>query len=183
MVATFKDDQLDQWVRQLWGTILPPTSEERLAEVRRLNNDLRAAQGDSIRGKALFASKCAVCHKLGGEGLTIGPDLTQANRADTQYLLLSLIDPGNLIRKEYLTHVVETKKGLTLSGIIVAQGAEGVTLVNAKNERLTIAAAEIATLAESPVSLMPENLLKDLSPSQLRDLFAYVQAPHAVGGK
>ncbi|MCY2938572.1 MAG: c-type cytochrome [Planctomycetota bacterium] len=183
VVATFKDDQLDQWVRQLWGTILPPTSEERLAEVRRLNNDLRAAQGDSIRGKALFASKCAVCHKLGGEGLTIGPDLTQANRADTQYLLLSLIDPGNLIRKEYLTHVVETKKGLTLSGIIVAQGAEGVTLVNAKNERLTIAAAEIATLAESPVSLMPENLLKDLSPSQLRDLFAYVQAPHAVGGK
>lgn len=183
VVATYQDDQLNRQVRAIWGKIQQPTGEERLAEIRRLNNDLRAGKGDITQGKLLFAAKCGTCHKLGGEGGTIGPDLTQANRSDTQFLLASLVDPSNVIRKEYLTHLVETKRGVTHSGIIVSQGAEGLTLVNAKDERNTIPANEIESLSESPVSLMPESLLKDLTPSQLRDLFAYVQFKHEPGAK
>jgi len=183
VVATYRDEQLSGQVRAIWGKIQPPTSEERLAEIRRLNNDLRAGKGDATRGKPLFATKCGTCHKLGGEGGAIGPDLTQANRSDSQFLLASLVDPSNVVRKEYLTHLVETKRGVTHSGIIVSQGAEGVTLVNAKNERATIPTTEIESLTESPVSLMPEGLLKELTPSQLRDLFAYLQDKHEPGAK
>ncbi len=31
-------------------------------------------------------------------------------------------------------------------------------------------------MRESPVSLMPENILKELKPQELRDLFSYLQA-------
>ena len=86
---------------QALGAHPGPTSEERLAEVRRLNNDLRAAPGDAGQGRLLFREKCAVCHRLGGEGAAIGPDLTFANRQDRDFLLTSLVDPAGAVRKEY----------------------------------------------------------------------------------
>ena len=50
-----------------------------------------------------------------------------------------------------------------------------VTLVNAKNERTAVARDRIESMEESPVSLMPENLLKELKSQELRDLFSYLQ--------
>lgn len=41
----------------------------------------------------------------------------------------------------------------------------------------TIPRADIEALETSAVSLMPENLLKPLSPQELRDLFSYLESP------
>ena len=38
-------------------------------------------------GPRLFRERCATCHRLFGEGETIGPDLTYANRQDRDFLL------------------------------------------------------------------------------------------------
>ena len=43
-------------------------------------------------------------------------------------------------------------------------------------ESLTLARNKIDSIQESPVSLMPENLLKDLRPAEVRDLFGYLQS-------
>lgn len=63
-------------VTKHWGKLQGSTREEKLAEVRRLNNDLRAGQGDTLVGRAVFKKHCAVCHQLFGQGKKIGPDLT-----------------------------------------------------------------------------------------------------------
>src|SRR5207245_7348349 len=73
-VALHGDPRLDALVRTLWGRIEPGTPEEKLAEIRRLNNDLRAGPGDRTRGKDLFDKHCATCHKLFGAGGELGPD-------------------------------------------------------------------------------------------------------------
>ena len=62
-----------------------------------------------------------------------------------------------------------------LTGLPVTRDAAGVTLVNARNERTLIAASEIDELQDSPVSIMPADLYRQLSPQELRDLFAYLQ--------
>jgi cytochrome c1 len=49
-------------------------------------------------------------------------------------------------------------------------------LVNAKNEKTTILGSEIDELQESRLSLMPEDLYKQLKPQELRDLFAYLES-------
>jgi putative membrane-bound dehydrogenase-like protein len=99
--AALQAPDLAAMVRKHWGATRVATREERLAEVRRLNNDLRAAPGDPARGRRLFRERCANCHRLRGEGETIGPDLTYANRRDRDFLLVSLVDPGGVVRKEY----------------------------------------------------------------------------------
>lgn len=176
VVALHKDRALDNLVHKHWGNIQAGTPEEKLAEVRRLNNDLRAGTGRVAEGRVLFRKHCATCHKLFGEGESVGPDLTYANRKDRDYLLLSLVDPSAVIRKEYLAYNVQTTDGCFFSGLIVEQTPNAVTLLDGKNQRIKIARNKIESMQESPLSLMPENLLKQLTPQELRDLFSYLQS-------
>lgn len=173
-VALFEDTELDTLVTKHWGKLGLATREEKLAEVRRLNNDLRAAGGNIEAGKAIYKKHCAACHQIFGEGTKLGPDLTTANRKDRDYLLISLVDPSVVIRKEFLTHIVQTRDGRVLSGLVIERTDAGLTIANAKNERVTIAMADIEELRESPVSLMPDDLYRQLKPQELRDLFAYL---------
>jgi putative membrane-bound dehydrogenase-like protein len=173
-VALFEDEALDGLVTKHWGKLGAATREEKLAEVRRLNNDLRAAGGNLAAGQAIYKKHCATCHQIFGEGTKLGPDLTTANRKDRDYLLISLVDPSVVIRKEYLTHIVETRDGRVFNGLIVERTDSGLSIANAKNERVTIATGDIEELRESPVSLMPDDLYRQLKPQELRDLFAYL---------
>jgi putative heme-binding domain-containing protein len=176
-VALHGDVELDALVRKHWGRIEAGTPEEKLAEMRRLNNDLRAASGDRARGKELFGKHCATCHKLFGAGGEVGPDLTGTARGDTPALLASIVDPGALVRTPYLQYAVATFGGRVVTGLLVAQDGAGVTLLDAQNQRTTLTRATIEELRELPTSIMPENLLKLLSPQEVRDLFAYLQGP------
>ncbi len=173
-VALFEDRDLDALVTKHWGKLGAATREEKLAEVRRLNNDLHAAGGNTVAGQAAFKKLCATCHQFRGEGTKLGPNLTTANRKDRDYLLISLIDPSVVIRKEFLSHIVQMRDGRVLNGLIVERSDAGLTLANAKNERVTLAVADIEELRESPVSLMPDDQYKQLKPQELRDLFAYL---------
>jgi putative membrane-bound dehydrogenase-like protein len=171
-----RDPPLAALVRKHWGVTRGRTHEERLAEV---NHDLRAGAGDSARGRQLFRDRCALCHRLDGEGETIGPDLTFANRGDRDFLLVSLVDPAGVVRKEYQAYQLATRDGRVLNGLIVDQSPAAVTLRDAKGERTRVARSEIEDLQQVDTSLMPESLYKEFSPGQLRDLFRFLETAPA----
>src|SRR5262249_34818520 len=155
------------------GSVKAGTPEEKLAEMRRVSNDLRAGPGDRTRGKALFAKHCATCHKLFGEGGDVGPDLTGVARGDTTALRANIVDPGAVIRGPFLQYAAVTRGGRVLAGVLAAQDNASVTLVDAQGKRTSISRIEIEELREVPTSIMPEDLLKPLDPQQVRDLFRY----------
>ena len=142
LVALHNDSTLDALVKKHWGSIQGGTPEERLAEMRRINNDLRAGHGDAAAGKTLFTKHCGTCHRLFGEGNQVGPELTHANRKNTDELLATIVSPSAVIRKEYLSFLVQTSDGRVLTGLLVEQTPGSVTLLDAKNERTTIAARQ-----------------------------------------
>jgi putative heme-binding domain-containing protein len=174
-VALHGDARLDALVRRRWGRIEAGTAEEKLAEMRRLSNDLRAGRGDRVRGRELFREHCATCHKLFGEGGEIGPDLSATARNDTPALLANIVDPGAVVRTPYLRYAAATTGGRVVSGLLVAQDGAGITLADARNERTTLPRDTVEELRTLPGSIMPENLLKALGPQEVRDLFAYIQ--------
>ncbi|HEX5472194.1 MAG TPA: PVC-type heme-binding CxxCH protein [Lacipirellulaceae bacterium] len=175
-LALHKNDQIDNLVRKYWGNIGPGSSEEKLATMRRFNNDLRAGTGDSVKGKVLFMKTCGVCHTLFGEGAKIGPNLTFANRGDRDALLANIVDPSAVIRREFMNYIVTTTSGRVLTGLIAEQDAASITILDAENHRTKLPRSEVDELREAGVSLMPERLLEKFTPQERRDLFAYLQS-------
>jgi putative membrane-bound dehydrogenase-like protein len=176
-LSLHKNEQIDGLVHKHWGNIGPGSSEEKLATMRRFNNDLRAGTGNLSAGKALFEKTCAVCHQLYGHGNKIGPDLTNANRSDRSALLANIVDPSAVIRREFMNYIVVTTSGRVMTGVMAEQDGASITIVDANNQRTKFPRNEVDELKEAEVSLMPERLLDKLSPQELRDLFAYLQSP------
>ncbi|MFN9433724.1 MAG: c-type cytochrome, partial [Planctomycetota bacterium] len=179
-LASFRDASIDALVRKYWGRLASATPEEKLAEVRRLNNDLRAASGDRQRGKLLFDEHCASCHKLFGHGKEVGPELTSANRQDRDFLLVSIVDPSSVIRREYVSTSIRTQDGRIMTGLVREAGNGKVLVHLARGEPVELSLDEIDEMKESDVSVMPEDLYRTWSPQALRDLFAYLQSDAAL---
>jgi putative heme-binding domain-containing protein len=173
--ALHNDPEVGDLLKKHWGNIRPGTTEEKLATMRRLSNDLRADKGEPERGKGLFTKHCGNCHQLFGEGEKIGPDLTTANRHDRAALLGNILDPSAVVRREYQRWIVETADGRLLAGLIVAEDGASLTLADEKGLKTRIERGEIESMKVSDVSLMPEGLLELFSPQELRDLFAYLE--------
>ena len=176
MVVLLDDPTLNALVVKHWGRLDKGSRGEKLAEVRRLTNDLNAGVGNAEKGSVLYRKHCASCHQIFGEGTKLGPDLTTANRHDRQFMLQSLVDPSSTIRKEFVSVIIQTRDGRLIVGLPVAKTDLGITLVNQKNERVHLAMADIEDIRDGSVSLMPEDIHRQISPVELRDLFAYLES-------
>lgn len=176
------DPALTAAIEKRWGKLQPQSSAEKTSTVNRLKLVLNPSgttlrfQGDAAEGKKLFTQACASCHRFLKEGNTIGPELTGADRKNTEWLLTQIVDPNAFIRPEYVNHSVEMKDGRSLTGLIVEQGAGSITIVDAQNQRTVLNRGEIKEITPSSISLMPEGLLEPLTPEQVRDLFSYLQS-------
>ncbi|MEZ6048224.1 MAG: c-type cytochrome [Planctomycetaceae bacterium] len=171
-----QDPDFQERVKQIWGTIQPATAQEKQGRIKAILKILSQADGDSTNGQLLFKKNCATCHKLHGEGNSIGPDLTGAERKDQRKLLENVVDPSAMIRAQYISYTVITTEGRVLTGLLADSNENTVTLVDKQNNRTVLNRDEIDEMEESKLSLMPEKILEPLSNQDLRDLFAYLQA-------
>ena len=151
-----------------------PRRRQRIAEIRGLLPE--GDKGNAARGKPIFKENCAVCHKLFGEGESIGPDLTGAERGDLDFLMTSLVDPSALVRKEYQSQTIALRDGRVLTGLVVDENDRTLTLVDSNRQKTIIARDAVEEAKPSDVSLMPEGLLDKLTEPQIRDLFRYIQS-------
>lgn len=131
------------------------------------------------RGREVFRDVCAACHTLFGTGGAIGPDITGSNRADIGYLLHNIVDPNAEIPNAYRTTTVELHDGRVVAGIADLQNPATVT-VQTPGERVTVARADIESIQQSDVSMMPEGLLHQLNDDDVRSLVAYLRGARQV---
>ena len=174
--VVYQDEEINELVRKHWGKITAATAKEKLAEIARLEKILAAGQGDPGRGKELFKEHCAKCHRMFGDGENIGPDLTNANRKDRNYVLVSIVDPSSLIRVEFLPYQIITDDGRIFSGLVIDQTPTILTLADSQGELTKIPRESIDEMVASEISQMAEDALKPLEPQQIRDLFSFLES-------
>ena len=131
-------------------------------------------QGDASNGRKTFQSRCATCHKLGGDGFLLGPDLVTVKNAGKEKLLTNILDPNREVNSNYLSYLVETKDGDSFVGIIVSENAAGVTVRMAGGMEQVIARGKIATMQSQGRSVMPEGLEEGLSQQDMADLLEFI---------
>ena len=174
-LAIHKDPRLTNLIKKHWGRVSAGTAEEKLATMRRFKNDLRAGSGRPAAGRELFKKHCAACHKLFGEGGKIAPDLTMTSRKDLEALLANIVDPGAVIRRDFLASVVVTTNGRMVTGLVVNRKGDHLEVADSKGKIARIPKADVEIEKVSDTSIMPERLLEQLTPQQLRDLISYLQ--------
>lgn len=137
------------------------------------------------RGRSLFfAAKCASCHRMGGLGGTVGPDLTSIpNKFDTRYVIEAIVDPSKDISDQYGSSVVLLDSGQIVTGLVVTnqdapEGAGQLVVYPSDPDAkpITVDAETVEEINPSPISQMPKELLDSLSPAEVNDLLQYLMS-------
>ena len=153
----------------------PPNRDEILA------SQLKDEKGGAAEaGRPLFEERCAICHRFGGIGRDVGPDLsTITSRFKKKDILESILWPSRVISDQYQAEMFELTDGKIVSGLIVRETAAAllVRTADAPEKPVAVPKATIANRAPSTVSLMPEGLIDTLSAKQIADLMAFTMAP------
>jgi quinoprotein glucose dehydrogenase len=136
--------------------------------------------GDAERGKRLFFERgqlsCVRCHKIGGTGGDVGPELSKiASDKQREYLLEAIVAPSKAIAKNFETIIVLDLDGRQHTGILKQEDSEKLTLMTAEGQLVTIPTDQIEA-RKTGNSSMPEDLTKHISKFELRDLVEYLSS-------
>jgi putative membrane-bound dehydrogenase-like protein len=131
--------------------------------------------GDGKKGRDVFQKNCATCHKVAGVGIDVGPDISDTRTKTVDALLLDILNPNAAIDNNYINYVVTTKSGKSLSGIIAVETASSITLKRAENQTDTILRQDIDEIQSTGVSLMPEELEKNIPIEDMAHLLAFLK--------
>ncbi len=174
-LTELKNPEIDRQVSATWGRILQSPAEKQ-AQIDRLDKVFQEAPlwaFSAREGKGHFQKLCAQCHKLGEEGVRLGPELTGAGKHGIRYFLENVLDPNAVIGSDFQLTTVETKSGDLISGIIVSETPSAVNL-RTTADTVVVAKADIQKRETTEKSLMPEGLLESLNEREQIELLKFL---------
>lgn len=134
---------------------------------------------DIEAGRRIFfhakVGQCATCHRHGGRGGVVGPDLTLVGRqGDRGALLRSILEPDRDVAPQYRAHVLTLADGTSFTGILLRSSHVDVYRdLTGRERRFT--PEEIDEATELRTSVMPAGLPLALTDRELRDLLAWLR--------
>ncbi|WP_153557607.1 c-type cytochrome [Roseimaritima sediminicola] len=139
--------------------------------------ELVKRRGDVLRGKAVFAGKatCSNCHRVAGQGKEVGPDLTEiGSKLSREAMYVAILDPSAAVSHNFETYTLLTLDGETVTGLMVSETDQAITLRTAEGIDRTVPAEDVELLKKQPQSLMPQDLQQLMTTEQLVDLVEYL---------
>ena len=131
-------------------------------------------KGDVDRGKKVFETSCATCHRAGDLGKDVGPNLATIRQWNPDQVLINILDPNREVAPNFVGYAIETKDGRTLEGIIADESAASLTLKRAEGVTETVFRRDITAISGSGLSLMPEGMETAFTVEQMADLIAFL---------
>jgi putative membrane-bound dehydrogenase-like protein len=168
------DETLREQVLAVWGTVRTERDPNRERVIARTRRAIRAAPGDAVAGQAVFQRVCGNCHKIYGQGQDVGPDITVNGRGSFEQLLSNVLDPSLVIGAAYQARTVVTDDGRVLTGLLVEDSPQRVVLKQQGGKTEVVPRDAIEQIETSRLSLMPEDLDRQLKPREMLDLFAFL---------
>ena len=133
-------------------------------------------KADVAKGKTVFASRCASCHKLGNEGNAIGPDLTSIGKKfDSPALLDAIINPSAAIVFGYEQWLVNTKDGASIYGFLISENKHTIVIRDIAGQKHIIEVIKIASKKKQNKSLMPDPVSNGLTEKDLADIVGFLK--------
>ena len=146
--------------------------------VKRLGSRSMAekAPGDAAAGKDLYAKNgCAGCHRIGDQGVDLGPDLTNVGRRrGLVFLEESLVKPNAIVANNYRAVQLVTKSGQNMGGIRLNEDDLSIQLRDMSGNLRSVMKESLKEVKRDKPSLMPS--YERLSKADLANLVAYLNS-------
>jgi putative heme-binding domain-containing protein len=134
--------------------------------------------GDPVRGATVYThAHCDVCHTLGGQGNTVGPDLTDVGaRRGAGVLLQTLEHPEGTIPEGFLLIEAVPLSGNTVRGIRVNEDSFSIQLRDPSGRFYSFRKADLKELKKLRGMTPMPSYQKHFSATEIEDLVAYLAA-------
>jgi putative membrane-bound dehydrogenase-like protein len=170
------DSKTNQELDKLQANLEKPGSHEATGSKTLSITEINKLAGDIKKGKVIFNTKCAICHKVGDFGKTIGPDLTNINKKYDQLALLdAIVNPSAAIVFGYEPWVITMKDGTVVSGFMLSQG-NTMVIKDLSGKQHVLDVQKIKEKKQLANSIMPDPSGLALSKSDLADITAYLMS-------
>ncbi|MEQ1852915.1 MAG: c-type cytochrome, partial [Chthoniobacteraceae bacterium] len=149
----------------------PPSREEVIARLK----PALTTKGDAARGREIYAQRCISCHRVGDQGILLGPDLITVKTKGRDGIFTAIIDPNKEVAPQFMAYTVNMKDGQSLMGFITKDDASGMTLKMIGGTEQTIPRNQIKGSSSSGLSLMPEGLEAGMDMQAMADLLTFIE--------
>ncbi len=161
----------------LRGALLLSLEPGQVDKIRKLV----AEKGDPKKGRELFLNTkilaCATCHRLEGVGGSVGPDLTRIwDTMTVEKLLESILEPSKEIKEGFQTYRLTTTGEQVITGLRIKEDAKEVVIRDANGRDTRVAKEDVESLNPTKVSLMPDNVVAQITYEQFIDLLAFLKS-------
>ncbi|HEX7898478.1 MAG TPA: heme-binding protein [Planctomycetota bacterium] len=129
--------------------------------------------------EAFLNAQCLACHRFGGEGGSVGSDLTAiASRFTRRDILDAILLPSKVLSDQYANTMFQTSSGDVVVGRVVGEDAEKILVRTnpLEDAATTVLKKDLKGTKLSPVSPMPEGLADVLKREEILDLIAYLES-------
>ena len=133
--------------------------------------------GDPKHGQELYGSKgrCAQCHINGGQGGSLGPELTEIGaRRSAAHLRAAVLDPASTLPEDFLQVRVVTKDGQTITGVRLNEDTFSIQIRDLSGGIHSFQKADLKELMRDTGKTPMPSFRGTLSTSEVDDLVAYL---------
>ncbi|MEY4566884.1 MAG: hypothetical protein RLY14_1854, partial [Planctomycetota bacterium] len=135
--------------------------------------------GDPLRGFQIFhgtKASCGACHEIGYRGGNVGPDLSRIGSIRSRRdLVEAILYPSVSFVRSYEPVAVMTSDGDVISGLMVEETTDAITLIQAADQRTRLKRSDIEEIRPGKTSVMPAGLEQILTIEELADLIALLE--------
>ena len=170
LLKSYPDASVRSRVARLFG------AQPRRQDVVAAYQGALRSNGDPVRGKDVFKSQCASCHRLEGIGQQVGADLSAVRDRGMDAVLLNILDPNREVMPQFISYLLVTTSGRVLTGMIAVETANSLTIRQPDGREETVLRLDIEELRSTGLSYMPEGLEKQIGVPAMADLLAYLNS-------
>jgi putative heme-binding domain-containing protein len=183
--GTFKQSEAMQKmpsdIRGLFDDFIPATMRRQTLGQYIDPNTILDLVGDAGRGKLIFFSdgaRCKACHDPRDPSKSIGTTLVEINKKYKQpaEMLQHVLKPSLKIDEPFAAYAVNTTDGKVITGLLTEKTDELIVIKTAERKLIRVPTEEVDTMQKSPTSLMPDQILSDLTAQEAADLLAYIRS-------
>jgi putative heme-binding domain-containing protein len=169
----------DAGVHKLAAKVFANYKEKKRQDVIDAYQSALNLTGDAAKGKEIYLQRCSSCHRLGGNGYQLGPDLVTVKNTGKEKMLVNILDPNREIAPAYIAFQIETRDDESLVGVIASETTSSITVRQAFGKEDTIMRSKIKSMQSQGQSLMPEGLDEGLKPQDFANLLEYISTADA----